>query len=88
MARCTVLLLLLLTTDPLLLVVPAPGASGTIVFTTLGRSRYAFDIFVLPLLLPPLTVIVDPSTELRLTDGASVNYNGHRGVHGLAPLRI
>lgn len=57
-----------------LLVAPAPAlaTSGTIVFTTLGRSRYAFDVFALP--LAPLSAA---SAELRLTDGTSVNYNGN-----------
>ncbi|CAD6334961.1 unnamed protein product [Miscanthus lutarioriparius] len=57
-----------------LLVAPVLATSGTIVFTTLGRSRYAFDIFVLPLApLSPSTV----AAEIRLTDGASVNYNSN-----------
>lgn len=47
--------------------------SSTIVFTTLGRSRYAFDIFSLPLWKKPPS----SSNELRLTDGVSVNFNGH-----------
>lgn len=54
---------------------PAVSASGgTIVFTTLGRSRYEFDIFSLPLAPSPH----NPAAEqLRLTDGVSVNYNGN-----------
>ncbi|GAV71924.1 PD40 domain-containing protein [Cephalotus follicularis] len=44
----------------------------SIIFTTLGRSNYAFDIFTLPALDPPT-----PSNELQLTDGKSVNFNGH-----------
>ncbi|KAG8061721.1 hypothetical protein GUJ93_ZPchr0003g18414 [Zizania palustris] len=57
-----------------LLASPAPEVSatgGTIVFTTLGRSRYSFDIFSLPLAPSP-----NPA-EIRLTDGTSVNYNGN-----------
>ncbi|GJN22714.1 hypothetical protein PR202_gb10309 [Eleusine coracana subsp. coracana] len=74
MARRAALLLLLLA-GPLLLAAPALGTSGTIVFTTLGRSRYAFDIFALP--VAPLATAASPSAaEVRLTDGASVNYNG------------
>ncbi|XP_007019162.2 PREDICTED: uncharacterized protein LOC18592396 [Theobroma cacao] len=46
--------------------------SGSIVFTTLGRSDYAWDIFTLPTLDPP-----NPSNELQITDGESVNFNGH-----------
>lgn len=73
--RAALLLLLALLAGPLLLAAPALGTSGTIVFTTLGRSRYAFDIFALP--LAPLSTASTPSAaEVRLTDGASVNYNG------------
>ncbi|XP_076903548.1 uncharacterized protein LOC143558624 [Bidens hawaiensis] len=46
-------------------------AATSIIFTTLGRSRYAFDIFSLPL---DTTTI---SHEIQLTDGNSVNFNGH-----------
>lgn len=62
----------------LLLFAPSPAlsaAAGTIVFTTLGRSRYAFDIFALP--LNHLALSSSTSAELRLTDGISVNYNGN-----------
>ncbi|CAN6286227.1 unnamed protein product [Urochloa humidicola] len=72
MARRSALLLLFLLVGTLLLAAPALAASGTIVFTTLGRSRYAFDIFTLP-----LTPLSSPAAEVRLTDGASVNYNGN-----------
>ncbi|XP_004249849.1 uncharacterized protein [Solanum lycopersicum] len=41
----------------------------SIIFTTLGRSSYAFDIFALP--------TTHPQTEFQLTDGNSVNFNGH-----------
>lgn len=44
-------------------------SAGTIAFTTLGRSRYNFDIFAVPL-------TSSPKQELQLTDGVSVNYNG------------
>ncbi|EAZ29242.1 hypothetical protein OsJ_13305 [Oryza sativa Japonica Group] len=55
---------------------PAASASGgTIVFTTLGRSRYEFDIFSLPLAPSPHNPAA--AAELRLTDGVSVNYNGN-----------
>ncbi|KAF0912368.1 hypothetical protein E2562_014022 [Oryza meyeriana var. granulata] len=60
-----------------LLASPAPAvyaSGGTIVFTTLGRSRYEFDIFSLPLAPSPN---VPAGAELRLTDGVSVNYNGN-----------
>ncbi|KAK1433356.1 hypothetical protein QVD17_10266 [Tagetes erecta] len=44
-------------------------AATSIIFTTLGRSRYAFDIFSLP--------INTTGPELQLTDANSVNFNGH-----------
>ncbi|KAL4273733.1 hypothetical protein GQ457_13G021680 [Hibiscus cannabinus] len=50
----------------------APSPGGTVVFTTLGRSDYAWDIFALPISDPPI-----PSNEHRITDGVSVNFNGH-----------
>ncbi|XP_021854122.2 uncharacterized protein [Spinacia oleracea] len=51
---------------------------SSIVFTTLGRSRYKFDIYTLPI----TTTQSSPSIsqhhhELKLTDGVSVNFNGH-----------
>ncbi|XP_071709982.1 uncharacterized protein [Rutidosis leptorrhynchoides] len=48
-------------------------SATSIIFTTLGRSRYAFDIFSLPL----NTNTITKQTELQLTDGNSVNFNGH-----------
>lgn len=45
----------------------------TIIFTTLGRAFYAFDIYSLPIQQQPL----NPNQELQLTDGHSVNFNGH-----------
>ncbi|KAK7353217.1 hypothetical protein VNO80_18658 [Phaseolus coccineus] len=48
-------------------------ASATIIFTTLGRAFYAFDIYSLPIHQQPL----NPNQELQLTDGHSVNFNGH-----------
>ncbi|MED6124573.1 hypothetical protein PIB30_060098 [Stylosanthes scabra] len=44
--------------------------SSSIIFTTLGRPDYAFDIYSLPIPLTP------NSHELQLTDGHSVNFNG------------
>ncbi|TXG53019.1 hypothetical protein EZV62_022188 [Acer yangbiense] len=44
----------------------------SIIFTTLGRSDYAFDIFTLPASLTPT-----PSDEIPITDSKSVNFNGH-----------
>uniref|UniRef100_A0A7N0V2W8 Uncharacterized protein n=1 Tax=Kalanchoe fedtschenkoi TaxID=63787 RepID=A0A7N0V2W8_KALFE len=46
---------------------------GSIVFSTLGRPDYNFDIYTLPLSVPQLS----QSDELRLTDGKAVNFNGH-----------
>ncbi|XP_077253015.1 DPP6 N-terminal domain-like protein [Tasmannia lanceolata] len=44
---------------------------NSIVFTTLGRSRYNFDIYTLPISHPPAN-----QEELQITDGQSVNFNG------------
>ncbi|XP_021285246.1 uncharacterized protein LOC110417301 [Herrania umbratica] len=51
---------------------PRSRSRSSIVFTTLGRSDYAWDIFTLPTLDSP-----NPSNELQITDGESVNFNGH-----------
>ncbi|XP_021752142.1 uncharacterized protein LOC110717687 [Chenopodium quinoa] len=51
---------------------------SSIIFTTLGRSRYKFDIYTLPISItqsPPS--ISSNHQELKLTDGVSVNFNGH-----------
>ncbi|KAJ0247683.1 DPP6 N-terminal domain-like protein [Hirschfeldia incana] len=48
------------------------GGGDTIVFATLGRPHYEFDIFSLSTTHPPSI-----STELRITDGESVNFNGY-----------
>ncbi|KAI3819191.1 hypothetical protein L1987_13016 [Smallanthus sonchifolius] len=49
--------------------------NGTIVFTTVGRPHYGFDVFSTPL-PPTLTDFSSsPPTEHRLTDGVSVNFN-------------
>ncbi|KAL8144105.1 hypothetical protein V2J09_017137 [Rumex salicifolius] len=47
---------------------------SSIIFTTLGRSSYAFDIYTLPIpnYLPSPNI-----AELKITDGISVNFNGH-----------
>ncbi|PON91532.1 Tol-Pal system beta propeller repeat-containing protein [Trema orientale] len=51
------------------------GGAGTssIIFTTLGRLDYFFDIFTLPITDHPRAV----PDEIQLTDGESVNFNGH-----------
>ncbi|XP_047328695.1 uncharacterized protein LOC124932132 [Impatiens glandulifera] len=46
----------------------------TILFGTIGRSTYAFDIYTLPLQSP---FSPTKSQELRITDGVSINYNGY-----------
>ncbi|XP_027339520.1 uncharacterized protein LOC113853220 isoform X2 [Abrus precatorius] len=61
---------------PLLLCCATEESSTTstsIIFTTLGRAYYAFDIYSLPIQQQPHI----PNKELRLTDGHSVNFNGH-----------
>ncbi|XP_078435027.1 uncharacterized protein LOC144706024 [Wolffia australiana] len=54
-----------------------PGGTGktSIVFSTVGRSRYEFDIFTLP--VPSSSSRNDYSgEEVLLSDGQSINYNG------------
>lgn len=43
----------------------------SIIFNTLGRSQYDFDIYSLPIQNQ------HSPTEIRVTDGNSVNFNGH-----------
>ncbi|KAK4767366.1 hypothetical protein SAY86_015116 [Trapa natans] len=50
----------------------ASGGGSSIIFATLGRTDYAFDIFTLSTGGSPT-----PADEIRLTDGRSVNFNGH-----------
>lgn len=50
-------------------------AKGTIIFTSVDRLEYGFDIFSLP--LPSLLSVITPLHERRLTDGISVNFNGN-----------
>ncbi|KAK9270098.1 hypothetical protein L1049_025672 [Liquidambar formosana] len=64
-------LYLLLTLFPTTADRDGPG-STSIIFATLGRSDYAFDVYALPALAPPTK-----ANELRITDGKSVNFNGH-----------
>lgn len=52
-----------------------PNVRTSIVFTTLGRSSYAFDVYTLP---TPINSPSNPKVnEFQITDGVSVNYNGH-----------
>ncbi|CAN0892277.1 Tol-Pal system protein TolB [Linum grandiflorum] len=66
------------------LFLPIQSSPTSIIVTTLGRSSYAFDLFTLPTRHrhhhPP-----SPSSELRLTDGTSVNFNGHFAAASPAP---
>ncbi|XAR67914.1 hypothetical protein NMG60_11002854 [Bertholletia excelsa] len=48
---------------------------GTIVFTTVGRPQYGFDIFNVQI-TSDLNTPISPSSERRLTDGISINFNG------------
>ncbi|KAL4203050.1 hypothetical protein AMTRI_Chr02g266620 [Amborella trichopoda] len=48
---------------------------STIVFSTVGRPSYGFDIFSVT--VPKNLDDMRDWTERRLTDGKSVNYNGH-----------
>ncbi|KMT15564.1 hypothetical protein BVRB_3g059150 [Beta vulgaris subsp. vulgaris] len=51
---------------------------SSIVFTTLGRSRYNFDIYTLPIFTTKSSAsISNHHQELKVTDGISVNFNGH-----------
>ncbi|OVA15344.1 WD40-like Beta Propeller [Macleaya cordata] len=53
------------------------SCTGSIVFATLGRANYAFDIFTLPISPPkPNNNNHDQKNELQITDGKSVNFNG------------
>ncbi|XP_010911317.1 uncharacterized protein [Elaeis guineensis] len=67
----------------LLLFFPLSTSSNptTILFTTLGRSRYGFDIFSVPFTFSSSSsclhsISIEHHNELQLTDGVSVNYNG------------
>ncbi|WCJ44403.1 hypothetical protein M5689_025071 [Euphorbia peplus] len=52
----------------------ATTTSSSIIFATLGsKSTYAFDIFTLPTTTSPPSI----SDETKLTDGISLNFNGH-----------
>ncbi|KAJ4982057.1 hypothetical protein NE237_032894 [Protea cynaroides] len=46
--------------------------NSSIIFTTLGRANYAFDIFSLPTSYTP-----EHHDEIVHTDGQSVNFNGY-----------
>lgn len=48
---------------------------GTIVFSTVGRPYYGFDIFSVS--LPGTLAAINDWKERRLTDGVSINFNGH-----------
>ncbi|RVW41669.1 Protein TolB [Vitis vinifera] len=52
---------------------PPMEPTGTIVITTVGRPHYGFDLFSLN--LDPN--LINHTSERRLTDGTSINFNGH-----------
>ncbi|MCL7040593.1 hypothetical protein MKW94_026148 [Papaver nudicaule] len=52
------------------------STSTSIVFATLGRSDYAFDIFTIPIPASNSKDNTSSTKELQVTDGKSVNYNG------------
>lgn len=51
------------------------NSKSTIVYATVGRAQYAFDIYSKAVGDVPDPGLAEAS-ETRLTDGASVNYNG------------
>ncbi|XP_052203584.1 uncharacterized protein LOC127808912 [Diospyros lotus] len=51
-----------------------PSTRTTILFGTLDRSSYYFDLYTLPILGSQVNRRND---ELKITDGHSLNYNGH-----------
>jgi Tol biopolymer transport system component len=53
---------------------PSRSTSTSIIFATFGRSNYAFDIYTL---LIPAGPQNPTEPEFRITDGQSVNFNGH-----------
>lgn len=52
------------------------SATGTIVFSTVGRPNYGFDIFSVGLPSELNESAAADFTEHRLTDGISINFNG------------
>ncbi|KAI3838432.1 hypothetical protein MKX03_013196 [Papaver bracteatum] len=52
------------------------SGSSSIVFATLGRSNYAFDIFTIPISASNSDDNFSSPKELQITDAKSVNYNG------------
>ncbi|GAB4837559.1 hypothetical protein Ancab_002410 [Ancistrocladus abbreviatus] len=52
---------------------PTSPTHGTIIFSTIGRANYNFDIYTLPAVLSPPSS--DPK-EFKITDGISLNFNG------------
>ncbi|GMH00939.1 hypothetical protein Nepgr_002778 [Nepenthes gracilis] len=49
-----------------------PNSHTSILFNSVGRANYGFDIYTLPSLSPPSN-----AKELKITDGVSVNFNGY-----------
>ncbi|ESQ34631.1 hypothetical protein EUTSA_v10006965mg [Eutrema salsugineum] len=52
---------------------PQASSGSTILFTTLGRPTFEFDLFTLPTSHRPPS----PSDEHRITAGKSIHFNGH-----------
>ncbi|XP_015891826.3 uncharacterized protein LOC107426219 [Ziziphus jujuba] len=48
---------------------------GTVIFSTVGRPYYGFDLFALQL-QPKPTLTLGSSSEICLSDGLSINFNG------------
>ena len=53
-------------------------AASTIVYATVGRAQYAFDVYSIP-----AADAVEADAEVKLTDGQSLNFNG---AFGRCPL--
>ncbi|GAB4844141.1 hypothetical protein Ancab_037448 [Ancistrocladus abbreviatus] len=69
-----------------------PNSLGTILFNTVGRPKYNFDIYTLPILNDDDNSYPPPSSskarELKLTDSVSVNYNGYFPNSQSSPLSL
>ncbi|XP_050237358.1 uncharacterized protein LOC126687050 [Mercurialis annua] len=59
---------------------------GTIVFTTVGRQSYGFDVYAVK--LPSDISTLSNSDEVRLTDGISLNFNAQFADDNLSVVYI
>ena len=68
---------------------PDQEAASTIVYSTVGRAQYAFDIYSMDLEGLTITEFKD-AQETQVTDGVSVNTNGafDRCVAGHAHITL